>query len=505
MIMITYILLAVALLLLNAFFVLAEFSLVKARTTQIDVLAVQGNRRAKRIQYFQNHLDGVLSVCQVGITLASIGLGFVGEPAFAELLKPAVKALGASHATDVAAHGIAISLAYVLVSFLHILMGELIPKSVALRETVRSALYVAYPMVIFHYLFIVPIWLLNSTVNLVLRLFRMPPVGRTADHTEDEIRIILGKSQARGVISFRRLLYIENILDLGTLTARNAMTPRSEIRSLSLGMSATDTDSLIAQVRYSRYPVLGEDADKPLGFVHVKDLYFASRDGKSTADLRPLIRPCLTVRELEPLEQVLSEMQRKGNHMAMVLDSDERWTGLITMEDAIEEVVGAIEEEFPVAPVIHLRDVLVPGRVLLDVPGDSILSATRHALALLPPDDLPTSVDNVVLHVAEREGIASTYVGRNLAIPHARLDGLIKAIVVIARLRRPIPAPTKGESIRLLFILLTPSGTPRVHQILISRIAGIFGSEFIDERLCEATTPGELYNAICTAEQTALA
>lgn len=145
--------------------------------------------------------------------------------------------------------------------------------------------------------------------------------------------------------------------------------------------------------------------------MHVKELHLAEHAGKPTGDLRPFIRPCPIVHELDPLEQVLSEMQRKGNHMALVYDADEHWSGLITMEDAIEEVIGAIEEKFPVEPAAQLSDFLVPENVLLNVPGQSILSATRHVLSLLPHVDLTEPIDDIVLHVADRERLASTYVG----------------------------------------------------------------------------------------------
>src|SRR5271157_2329299 len=197
MILTTYLILALLLILLNAFFVLAEFAAVKMRPTQVEALAEAGNRRAKFLERIQAHLDEYLSVCQVGITLASIGLGFVGEPAFAEFLLPAVKWVGIRGvATTITAHGIAVAAAYLLVSFLHIVLGELVPKSVAIRRTENAALFTALPLVIFRYIFIAPIWLLNSTVNGILRVFRLPPVTGHGIHSEEEIRVILDQSQS---------------------------------------------------------------------------------------------------------------------------------------------------------------------------------------------------------------------------------------------------------------------------------------------------------------------
>lgn len=498
-----YLLLAALLLLLNAFFVLAEFACVKVRPSRIEELAEQGNTRAKTMRHIQSHLDQYLSVCQVGITFASIGLGFVGEPSFARLFKPLFAWLGAGG--DAAAHGLAVSAAYVLVSFLHIVIGELVPKSYAIRKTEESALWTALPMRFFHTLFFLPLWVLNGAVNLVLPLLRVSRKAEESIHSEGELRIILNDSQSSGTMSFRRLLYIENVLDLGALTVRDAMRPRSTVRCLRTAAAPGENEKVIAEARYSRYPLLGDDPEKPLGIIHVKSLYLAQHAGKLPDSLAALARPCLTVKETMALEQLLPEMQRKAIHVALVTDAAGKWTGFITLEDALEEVVGSIEEEFPLEEAVYLSDSLSPARVVLDVEGTSILDATRRALGRVPPADLPHPLEAVLAAVAEREKLVSSYVGKRLALPHARLAGLAKTVVVVARLKTPIPAPVPGETIDMLFILLTPAGMPRIHQVLLSRIAGIFDSDLLEERIREAATPAVLYETIRTAEQIILA
>jgi mannitol/fructose-specific phosphotransferase system IIA component (Ntr-type) len=384
-------------------------------------------------------------------------------------------------------------------------IGELIPKSVAIRRTEKAAMLTAFPMVIFRYIFIAPIWVLNSTVNAILRLFRLPPVTPHGVHSEDEIRIILDQSQAGGMISFRRLLHIENVLDMATLTVRNAMRSRRLVRGLNLAAPRYENDQIIGQYRYSRYPLLGEDPQRPLGYIHIKDLFLAERAGKTTDDLRAFLRPCLHFQEEDPLEQRLSEMQRKACHMALVFDGKGTWSGIITLEDAVEEVIGTIEEEYPTEQPVRLSDLLSPLHTLLDVEGESILSATRHALHRINTADLPLSKDAIMASVIERERLGSSYIGRRLAIPHARLKRLAEPMVIVARLKKPIPSPVPGEDITLLFILLTPADTPRIHQILLSHIAGIFESDFLEGRLEAASTPAELHSVVCTAEQVVLA
>jgi CBS domain containing-hemolysin-like protein/mannitol/fructose-specific phosphotransferase system IIA component len=500
-----YLLIALLLILLNAFFVLAEFASVKARPTQIEALASAGNRKARTMERIQAHLDEYLSVCQVGITLASIGLGFVGEPTFVVIITPVIHGVGIRGvASTITAHSIAVAIAYLIVSFLHIVLGELVPKSVAIRRTEKAALFTALPLVIFRYIFIAPIWLLNGTVNAILRVFRLPPVKGQGAHSEEEIRIILDQSQTSGMLSFRRLLHIENVLDMGTLNVRNAMRARRLVRCLYLGKPRPENERVIAENRFSRYPCIGEDPEKPLGYVHVKDLYLAERAGKNVDELRTFIRPCLNFKEQDPLEQRLSEMQRKAAHMALVFAEDGRWTGIITLEDAIEEVIGTVEEEYPTEPSVRLSDLLTAEHTLLDVAGDSILSTTRHALQRINVADLPVSRDAIMNSISERERLGSSYVGRRLAIPHARLARLVAPMVIVARMKAPIPAPVPGEDINLLFILLTPADTPRIHQILLSHIAGIFESDFLEGRLEDAATAADLHNAIVTAEQVVL-
>ena len=508
-IVIIYLLLTVLLLLLNAFFVLAEFAAVKARPTQMEALAAKGDLRAKMMQHIQTKLDQYLSVCQVGITLASIGLGFVGEPGFAEIIAYFMYKLGLGDGTtNATVHGLAISISYILISYLHIVIGEQVPKIFAIRRIEMAALNTALPLHFFHFLFFIPLWVLNWSVDIVLSILRVPKGDKHERHSEDEIRIILDNSQAGGMMSFRRLLYIENVLDMGVLTVRNSMRSKERIHFLRAGATQEENDKIISEFKQSRYPLIGDDPENPIGYVHIKDLFLAMRSGKPAADLKSFARPCLKAKETEPIEHLLSEMQRRGNHVALVYNSKGVWTGFVTMEDLLEEVVGAIEEEFPLEVPVYLSDTLTADRVLLDVEGDSIISAAGNALKRLAPKELPMPAETIMLSVIEREKLISSYVGRKLAIPHARLKSLARPVVIVARLKEPIPAPLPHpphETINMLFILLTPADIPRIHQVLLSHIAQMLDSEFLSDRLLNAQTPAELFEAIKTAEQASLA
>ncbi len=496
-----YILLAFFFLLLNGFFVLAEFAIIKVRPTRIEELADAGDARAKQVQWIQHHLDEYLSVCQVGITFASIALGFLAERALVVLIEPLMAQVGIH--SEEAAHLVSFGLAYVLITYLHVLVGELIPKSVAIRASEAAALYTARPLAFFRILFFAPLWALNNSARFLLKFLRLPAPGHGDEHSEDEVRIILGQSQDAGEISFRRLLLIENVLDLGHLKVRDAMRTRAEVKVLHADATPQEVNQLFAATRFSRYPLLLPGADRPAGFVHVKDLFLAMRDGRPADNLAVFSRPVLPVKEDQPLEAVLATMQDKPCHIAIVTDAADRWTGMLTMEDAQEEVMGAIQDEFPADRPTLLSQVLAPARIVLDAHGATLTEVLRTVFAKVK-DQLPVTPERALAGVLEREKVMNTYLGHGVALPHARLEGLGKPVLVLVRLKQGIPTRKAAEQAKLLFVLLTPAGMPRVHQRLQARIAQLLLSEYILDRLLEAETPDALYEILRVGEQAAL-
>ncbi|MBA3684760.1 MAG: DUF21 domain-containing protein [Planctomycetes bacterium] len=499
-----FLLAAVVLLLLNAFFVLAEFAAVKVRPSLIDALIAQGNTRAKLMKHIQAHLDEYLSVCQVGITFASIGLGFVAEPAVVVFVQPLVEWTGwfSDGARWYTAHGIAFALSYILVSFLHILIGELVPKSIAIRKSQAAALWCALPLRFFHFIFYAPLWILNTSSNAVLRLMGLPPIAGHDVHSEDELRIIISQSHRGGLMSFRRLLFMENIFDFGELKVRDAMRIRQNVRVLRVDAPWSENQAIMREWRFSRYPLV-DAAGRPLGIVLVKDL-FLHHLSDSHPDLAKIARPFVGTNEDASLEGLLAEMQRRRIHAALPINQAGQWTGFITMEDIIEEIIGTVEDEFASDPPVFLGDVLTVGRVVLDLEADSIPEAIMRAFGRVPPDDLPMPAESLVGAVLEREKLVSTYLGYGIAMPHARLPRLTKPLLMFVRSPEGVPMPDRDEKVHLLFILLTPAGLPRIHQRLQARIAGILDSDFVDSRLREAATPAEVLEAVRTAEATAI-
>jgi len=503
---IVYLLIAVLLLLLNGFFVLAEFAAVKMRPSRVEELVDDGVSNAKSVKHIQAYLDEYLSVCQLGITFASIGLGFVAEPAVVRGVEPLIDWLGVfpkdSHATFLSAHGIAFTISYLMVSFLHILVGELVPKSIAIRLTERASLWTAKPMIFFHYLFYTPLQFLNLSAAIVLRVIGIRESGAHSVHSEDELRILLSQSQTEGIMSFRRLLFVENVFDLGELRVKDAMRLKSQVRCLSASVPWKENMETLRKFRFSRYPLIEENNSDPIGIIHIKDLMLLDHDDP---DLRSIRRAYLTVSENSLLESLLSEMQKKRIHVALVRNSDGAWTGFLTLEDVIEEIIGTIRDEFEDEAQVHLSDIIDERNVQLDVEANDTVEAVRLALQRVSQWTLPVSSEQVIKAIDERERAVETYLGNGLGMPHARMVGIQKPIVFFIRSAKGIPYRGNQERAYLLFVLLTPAGQPRVHQRLQSVIATIMDeSEFIPDHLRNAETPGEIVEILRAGEQAAL-
>jgi CBS domain containing-hemolysin-like protein len=497
---------AIALLLLNAFFVLAEFAAVKMRPSRIEELIDANVRGAKAVKDIQLGLDDYLSVCQLGITFASIGLGFVAEPAIVRLIEPIVAWSGMvpahSNASWWTTHGIAFTISYAIVSYLHILIGELVPKSIAIRLTDRASLLTAPLLKFFFILFFIPLRGLTASANLLLQWCGVPFADHGAMHSEEELRILLNKGQTEGMMSFRRLLFLENVFDLGELRVRDAMRPRSQVKTLDARKGWAENLKTIRRFRFTRYPLVLDDTENPIGLVHLKDALMADED---EADLKALSRPFITTNESVMLETLLADMQRRRIHAALVRDAEGKWTGFLTLEDVIEEIIGTIRDEFEDEEQIHLADALTEARVHLDIQATNTVQAIREAVNSMAPETLPVPKDVIVRAIEEREKTVETYLGNHFGMPHARVAGLNKPVLMVLRAANGITYRGTTEKADLLIVLLTPAGQPRTHQRLQAAIATIMDeSDFIPQRLRTAVNPSEIVEILLTGEQATL-
>jgi CBS domain containing-hemolysin-like protein len=339
-------LLVLGLVLLNAFFVAAEFALVRIRGTQLDGLVAKGHRRARVARSIITHLNAYLSATQLGITMASLGLGWAGEPLFAALLSPLLKMLNIE--SDALRHSIAFGVGFAALTFLHISAGELAPKWSAIQHPLPIALAVAPPLNWFYRATYPFNWLLNSAARWLLNMVGIEPVGDAqGGHSEEELRLVLGASQGQGAGTAQRRDLLLNALDLQRRLAREVMRPRQEIVPLDTEASIAECLDVAERTRYSRFPLCeAADVDKTLGVIHIKDLYAMRLKARSGADLLPAARKLIYVPETTHLEKLLRLFLERRLHLAIVVDEYGGTVGMVTLENILEELVGQIQDEF---------------------------------------------------------------------------------------------------------------------------------------------------------------
>jgi CBS domain containing-hemolysin-like protein len=337
-------LLALVLVGLNGFFVAAEFALVRVRDSRIQQLEQEGSARAGVVRDALRDLDGYLSVCQVGITMASLGLGWVGEPAVAHLIEPVLGAAGITNERAVSI--IAFVLGFAIITYAHLVFGEQAPKYFSIQRAEATSLWISRPLRLFMILFRPLVWLVNASTNFILRPWGIKLGGEMEAHSEEELRIMISSATASGELEPEEREYLNNVFDFGDRVAREIMVPRPDIEALRVDSPLPEMVDAAVFGRYTRYPVYEEDLDNVLGAVHVKDLLRAARENPDDFDVRSIIRDCLVVPETKPIEQILREFQQRKLQMAIVIDEWGSVEGLITIEDVLEEIVGEIQDEF---------------------------------------------------------------------------------------------------------------------------------------------------------------
>jgi CBS domain protein len=327
---------------MNGFFVAAEFVCVKVRPSRIETLIQDGSRRAKYAKELTDHLDASLSVTQLGITLASLGLGWVGEPAVAELILPMTNAAGLD---PVFGHTIALAIAFTLITSMHIIFGELTPKSMAIQDVEGILLAIAFPMVIFSRIFKPFVWVLNHIANWTARQLGYRSGIEEEAHTEQEIRLLMEESHRKGLIDDTEAGFVDKVFDFNDLNVREIMTPRTDMVCLYLEDSFRENMKTVLEEKLTRYPLCREDKDHIVGFIHVKDMIHAMAEGRRPI-LRRLVRKALVVPESMDISVLLKTMQANRSQMAVVVDEYGGTAGIVTIEDIVEEIVGDIQDEF---------------------------------------------------------------------------------------------------------------------------------------------------------------
>lgn len=381
---------------LNGYFVLAEYGLVASRRSRIEQLAQSGNSRAKQVRRAQGDINPYISATQVGITIANLALGYLGEPVVAKLIEPAFAWLPAN-LPFISANVVAIILSLLVVTYVTVLLSELLPKRIAIQVPERVALVAIGPLRFFLVLFRPLIWILNNSAGFILNRFGIGGSHEHAVHTEEELRILVRESEQAGTLEQGERELIDRVFSFADKEAQQVMVPRTQVVGIEAGTRIADVAPQVAGSVFTRFPVYEGNVDTILGMVHVKDVVAAVGSGRGDVPIREIMRPVLVVPESVHIDDLMLEMRRRHTHMAILIDDFGGTAGLVTMEDLIEELVGDIEDEFdPAAPQLQRNP---DGSVTLD--GRTPVTDVQ---ALLPLGEVDDGYETIAGYVLDRMG-----------------------------------------------------------------------------------------------------
>jgi CBS domain containing-hemolysin-like protein len=364
--------LLISLIIATAFFVATEFAVVRVRPSRIDQLVLEGDERAVSVQRVISNLDGYLSACQLGITITALGLGWLGEPTVERLLHPVFSYFELPQQVISA---LSFIIAFSSITFLHVVLGELAPKTLAINKAEQISLTFARPIIFFYRIMYPFIWLLNGSATLIARMFGLKPAKEHEEaHSEEELRIILSESYQSGEINQAEYRYVSKIFEFDDRLAREIMVPRTDMVCLYLDKSLQENLKIIKEEQYTRFPVAVEDKDNIVGIINTKEFFLRYTDDPNL-DFHKLVRPVLTVMEATPIKTLLKEMQKQRVHFAILVDEYGGTAGLVTIEDILEEIVGEIRDEFDAEERAEIEilgedHILVDGKTLLEEIGE---------------------------------------------------------------------------------------------------------------------------------------
>jgi magnesium and cobalt exporter, CNNM family len=377
--------LTLLLVLANGFFVAAEYAFVRIRKTQLDELVQRGSARARLAANVVDRLDQYISASQLGITLCSLAIGWIGEPAVAALIEPLFGWL-----PEAVLHLVAFALAFGVITYLHIVAGELAPKYLAIQRALPLALWCAYPLHLFYRVMYPFIALVNASANAILRIGGIRPGDELNVHSEEELKMLVAVSTKKGVLKESERVIVGRAMEFADRIVRQVMVPRTEIVAVSDETPVAEVLITARQHRFSRFPVFHEDLDHIIGIVHVKDLVGVDKDNRTRA--RDVMRKVPVMPETMRLDEALAEFRRQRVQLAIVLDEFGGTAGLVTLEDVIEQLVGEVQDEFDIEAPAFKEE--APGTFVVD--GLTSLEALRDRLGVTLVDEPYDTVGGLV-------------------------------------------------------------------------------------------------------------
>ena len=496
-----YILIALLMILLNAFFVLGEFALVKLRRTRLQEMAQKGGYKEKLALRAHEHIDEYLSSLQIGITMTSLGLGWVGEPSVGRLITAVLPAASLPPGLSFA---ISFVIAFLIITSLHVIYGEQAPKLFAIKFPERTLMYVVIPTYYFNKIMKPFRNLLTGAAYGTMRLLGINPHAAETPLSQDELRMIFSQSQDQGKLSLRRLMMFENLFDFEKITVKEIMTPREKISALKKSNTWPQNLDIIKTRLFSRYPIYDNDIDDAREYVLIK---YMSLDALSIHAEQPIEEkytyPILNLDENTPVEAALREFQSNRRHQALVRDGAGKVVGLLTLEDVLEELVGEIRDESEKGVPLRLSGCFMPEASIMNLKStdkfaafDEILDAVYKARPIFPKDQAREFIFN-------REKLMSCVFAKGIALPHARVGVLAGPMVAVGISKKGIDFNTCDTSpVKLIFLILTPFKEPSMQLKLLAELSSIASTKVIRERILRAKTPSEIAEIIIAFENT---
>ncbi|MEF2094913.1 hemolysin family protein [Bacillus sp. CFBP9009] len=433
---------------LTAFFVATEFAIVKVRSSRVDQLIEEGTRNAISAKKVISNLDEYLSTCQLGITVTALGLGFLGEPTVENILRPLLNQL---NLPESASHVLSVAIAFSFITFIHVVVGELAPKTLAIQKAEQVTLLVSKPLIAFNKVMYPFIWVLNGSARSLTRMLGLKAVSEhDLAHTEEELRIIVSESYKSGEINQSEFKYVNKIFEFDDRIAKEIMVPRTEIATVSKDDTIQQFFTVMAEENFTRYPVIDGDKDHVIGMVNIKELFteMIDKNNQAASTIDRYVRPIIRVIDSIPIHDLLLKMQKERIHMAILMDEYGGTSGLVTVEDILEEIVGDIRDEFDLDEVPDVRK-LKEDHYIID--AKVLVSEMNDLLGLdINDEDIDTMGGWILTENYEaKQGDILTYGPYNFRIKemedhHIRYIEIYKQVKVVSEVKEfPIISQTE--------------------------------------------------------------
>lgn len=477
-------------LVMNALFVLAEFAIVSVRRTRIEELAQnEKNILARTTLEILDDLNSYLAAIQLGITGASIGLGWLAQPYIAGLIRELIPEIDIP-SLKISSYSISLAISFFFVTFIHIVLGEQVPKYIAISSSENVALLFSLPLKLFYKISYYPMLVINKTSKFFASLLGFRSLRKHSTPSEDEIKLILSKSQELGKISLQRLMMFEHLFDFGKARVKEVMVPKEKIVCLEKGISFSELLKVVKEKRFSRYPVVDEKGCF-IGYVHIKDIIFnLPPSEEKNFSLMSYLRELKKVGENEMIERSLRFIQETHQPMLLVEDEKGDVVGLITVEDIIENLTGEIRDEFEIKPVVRLDEIFSIEGSVVGLNSQDRFSAISEMVDNLYKKGILQFKDEIKEKILKRERELSTAIGHQIALPHARIEGLKKPILTVGISREGVEfsSPDK-KPVKVIFLILTPYHEPSTQLNILSKISRLISNLTLRNKLLKTENP----------------